>query len=208
MDDIIPFPETDERPSAESTLPGTPSDAAIVALYWMRDERALEESRKKYGGWCLAAAENILSSREDAEECVNDALFRAWRSIPPDKPAYLGAFLASVTRRLALDRYRAETADKRGGGEVRLCLDELAEIAGSSEEWEPETRAGLRDALNRWLGAQSPPARRIFLLRYWYAYSLRDAARLAGTSVGAAKMSLGRSKKRLRAFLEKEGFTV
>ena len=106
-------------------------DSDIVALFFARDERAVEESRAKYGGWCLAAAENILSSREDAEECVNDALLRAWNAIPPERPLYLGAFLAAIVRRLALDRYRAETAEKRGGCEVRLCLDELAEAVGA-----------------------------------------------------------------------------
>ncbi len=197
-------PEPDIVPDKENFLP----DGEIVALFFARDERALAECRAKYGGWCLAAAEHILSSREDAEECVNDALLRAWNAIPPEKPLYLGAFLAAVVRRLALDRYRAEAAEKRGGCEVRLCLDELAEAVGAGGEWEPEKRNDLRDALERWLRSQSSAARRIFLLRYWYAYPLKDVARLCGTSEGAVKMSLGRSKKRLRAFLKKEGFEV
>ncbi len=185
------------------------SDAGIVALYFARDERAVEISREKYGSWCMAAAEGILSSREDAEECVNDALLRAWNAIPPEKPAYLGAFLASIARRIALDRYRAETAEKRGGGGIRLCLDELAEVVGDNPAVEdPGAENGLRDALERWLREQSPEQRRIFLLRYWYAYPVAEAAEKCGVSVGAAKMSLGRSKKRLRKFLEKEGFQV
>ena len=73
-------------------------DAEIVALYWQRDPQAIEETDSKYGSYCRAIALRICQNREDAEECVNDALFRAWRSIPPEKPAYLGAYLASVTR--------------------------------------------------------------------------------------------------------------
>lgn len=40
----------------------------------------------------------------------------------------LSAFLAKITRNLSLDRYDAKHAEKRGGGEVPLLLDELAEV--------------------------------------------------------------------------------
>ena len=49
-------------------------DQAIIALYWSRDQRALEESQRKYGPLCFRLSESILASREDAEECVSDGL--------------------------------------------------------------------------------------------------------------------------------------
>ena len=188
----------------------TAEDEEILSLFLARDEGAIAACRDKYGGRCRAVAENILSSPEDAEECVSDALLRAWGAIPPERPRFLGAWLAAVTRRLALDRYRAETAEKRGGGDLRLCLDELADAAGDGDPWSTEdaARERLRDALNRFLAGERPEARRIFLRRYWYACSVADVARLSGKSEAAVKMSLSRTKKRLRAFLEKEGFSV
>ena len=66
----------------------------------------------------------------------------------------------------------------------------------------------LRDLLNLWLSKEPILPRTIFLWRYWYAYSIEDVAQLAGKSEGAVKMSLSRSKKRLQAFLNKEGFKV
>ncbi len=204
-------PGTDERDG----MPGVgeeriAEDAAILDRFFARDEEAIGACRDKYGGRCRAVAENILGSPEDAEECVSDALLRAWGAIPPERPRFLGAWLATVTRRLALDRYRAETAEKRGGGEVRLCLDELADAAGDGDPWntEEDTRERLRDALNRFLAKETPEARRIFLRRYWYACSVAECARREGKSEAAVKMSLSRTKKRLRAFLEKEGFSV
>ena len=219
MEQTIPESRSAARDKPEAgTVPDGPvlcEDGDIVALLFARDEQAVELCRMKYGGRCRAAAENILASPEDAEECLNDTWLRAWNAIPPDRPRYLGAYLAAVTRRVALDRYRAETAEKRGGGEVPLCLDELAEAVGGGESWgsggsptDEETRDHLRDALNRFLAGEKPAARRIFIWRYWYAYPLAEVARLAGKSEGAVKMSLGRTKRRLKAYLEKEGFSV
>ena len=203
------FPhETDEREEVQDAPDA--GDEAILALFFARDEEAIEACRDKYGKRCRAAAESILSSPEAAEECVSAPWLRAWEAIPPERPRYLGAYLAAVTRRLALDRYRAETAEKRGGGEIPLCLDELADAAGDGEPWsaDEDFHNRLRDALNSFLEKEKPAARRIFLWRYWYAYPLSEVARLAGKSEGAVKMSLGRTKRRLRKHLEREGFSV
>ncbi len=204
-------PGTDERDERTDRGEGLfAEDAEILDRFFARDEGAIGICRDKYGGRCRAVAENILGSPEDAEECVSDTWLRAWRAIPPQRPRFLGAWLAAVTRRLALDRYKAETAEKRGGGEIRLCLDELADAAGDGDPWntEEDARERLRDVLNRFLAGERPEARRIFLRRYWYACSVAECARREGKSEAAVKMSLSRTKKRLRAFLEKEGFSV
>ena len=47
-------------------------DTHIIELYFNRDEAALQETNVKYGAYCFRIAKNILESREDSEECVND----------------------------------------------------------------------------------------------------------------------------------------
>lgn len=92
-------------------------DEKIVQLYWDRDERAIPETAAKYGSYCTSIAQNILGSAEDAEECVNDTYISAWNSIPPYRPGNLCTFLGKLTRNLSLNRYRYNTARKRGTGE-------------------------------------------------------------------------------------------
>ena len=43
-------------------------DTAIIDLYWKRDERAIEETDRKYGNYCYTVADNVLNNREDSEE--------------------------------------------------------------------------------------------------------------------------------------------
>ena len=56
-------------------------DAEIIDLYWQRDQRAIDETHGKYGGFLAGIAWNILRSHSDAEECVNDTYLRTWNEM-------------------------------------------------------------------------------------------------------------------------------
>lgn len=182
-------------------------DHQIIELYWARSESAIEETSSKYGSYCGAIAYRILQDREDTEECVSDTWLKAWNAMPPKRPGKLSAFLGTITRNLALKRWESRSAEKRGGGQVSLALEELeGSIADPADS--PEEQAILLDALNRFLSGLSPQARIIFLRRYWYLCPVEEIARMGKMSEGAVKMSLHRSRRALRRQLEKEGFSL
>ena len=128
-------------------------DAEIIALYWERDQKAVEATEQKYRHYCKKIALNIVGCDEDAEECVNDTWLGAWESIPPARPEVLGAFLGKITRNIALNRVRDRDRMKRGGGTEALPFDELGEcIADSGSGPEETAEAGeLTALLNRFL---------------------------------------------------------
>ena len=116
-------------------------DQGIIALFFKRSEQAIEETDKKYGGYCYSIAYNILSNREDSEESVSDTYLAAWNTIPPQNPKLLNAFLAKITRYISIDRWRKLGAKCRGGGEVTLSLEELNEcVDGKNVEKELSDR--------------------------------------------------------------------
>lgn len=181
-------------------------DNDIVELYWKRSESAISQSEKKYGRYCGVIAGNILSSKEDTEECVNDTWMKAWNNIPPARPNRLSVFFGRITRNLAIDRYRRNKAEKHGGGQTAICLEELAECVSGSGEFPDDFI--LRDAVNRFLHELPPERSRIFMLRYWYMYPIKEIAGKTDTSEGAVKMSLQRTRSALKKFLEEEGFEI
>lgn len=67
-------------------------DEKIIALYWNRNEDAITETSSKYGKLCYLVATNILSSREDSEECVNDTYLGLWNTIPVQRPSRFSVF--------------------------------------------------------------------------------------------------------------------
>ena len=106
-------------------------DYQIVDLYWDRKETAITETDKKYGKMLRSLSYSLLSSREDAEECVNDTYLGAWNTMPDARPMYLGPFLSKITRRISIDRWRHEHRGKRGG--VNSIVEELTECIPDEE---------------------------------------------------------------------------
>ena len=166
-------------------------DSEIIELYFNRDEAAVTQTSAKYGRYCGAIAFRVLHSREDSEECVNDTWWKAWNSIPPERPRILSAFLGTITRNLALHRYEKQHAGKRGGGETAAALEELAEVLASGDVTEAEAilqteGSELTELLNGFLGGLSPDARVIFLQRYWYMEPVKEIAAGLGVSEGSS----------------------
>lgn len=183
-------------------------DAEIVRLYWARDQLAITESDRKYGSLCGSIAMNILHSREDSEECVNDTWGQAWNNIPPQRPDHLGAYLGRIVRNLSLNRWRKRRAEKRGGGGVEVLLSELGECLpqeGSGLLCEEERLSGV---IARWLLTLQAEDRIVFLRRYWYGDALETIAKARGTGANHLAVRMHRLRKKLREYLEKEGVAV
>ena len=184
-------------------------DERIIELYWNRNREAIAETEKKYGGYCFTIANGILKSCEDAEECVNDTYFKTWNSMPPVHPKILSAFLGKITRNLAFSRYRLETAEKRGGGEIDLVLDELGECVSGCDSVEKALELSeLKDSLNVFLKSLSEDKRNMFLRRYWYCDSISEIAARFSVSEASAAMKLVRIRRKLKLFLTERGFEV
>lgn len=183
------------------------SDGEIVGLYFQRDESAIRETAEKYGNYCYRIAMNILACHEDAEETVNDTWTNTWQAIPPARPNRLSLFLAAITRNLSFNRYRAAHAQKRGGGEFALVLEELEDcIPSSGENAEKKLLAKeLGEAVSRFLKASASRERVLFLRRYYFGDSLGLAAERVGISENHAAVLLLRLRKALKRYLEKEG---
>ena len=176
-------------------------DNGIIELFWQRSEDALTECVKKFGNYCMTIARNILGNDNDADECVNDTWLRAWNAIPPARPSRLIAFLGKITRNLALNRYEAAHAQKRGGGNIELALDELADIPV------PENTDGeeITKTIDAFLRAEPVDNADIFLKRYWYLHGVKEIASEYGYSESKIASLLFRMRGRLRQKLESEG---
>ena len=184
-------------------------DNVIIDMYFARDEQAIGSTRDKYGRLLRSIAYGILRSHEDSEECENDTYLKTWNSIPPVRPASLQAFLAKITRNLSLDRYDRMHAQKRGGGEVPLMIEELEE--GIPDESAQRTdddsdSEELKRIINEFLGTLADDARKIFMRRYFFGDSVKEIADKYGFGVSKVKMSLSRSRESLQAVLNKEGY--
>ena len=184
-------------------------DHKIVELYLLRDEAAIRHTAEKYGSRLQSLAYGIVEDRQTAEECENDTYLKAWNSIPPHEPKnYFYAFLAKITRHLALNCCRDRNRLKRG---ALIC-----ELSAEMEQCIPAPNDGecrvddvvLRDAINAFLGSLDEEKRNLFVRRYWYMDSVSAISKRFGLSESKVKTTLFRCRKRLREQLEKEGYIL
>ena len=184
-------------------------DQAIIDLYWAREERAIEETTQKYGGSCRSIAQNILGNRSDTEECLNDTWLQTWNSLPPQRPAILPVYLGTITRNLSLNRCRRANAQKRGRGVPELAYEELQESVPDGTTVEQQVNAReLGRALDRFLRTLPQKDACIFLRRYWYMDPNVQIARRYGMTEGGVKTNLHRTRKKLKTYLQQEGYAL
>ena len=179
-------------------------DVQIVMLYFERNERAISESDLKYGKILRSLSFSYLSSKEDAEECVNDTYLDAWNTIPPQRPNYLGAYLSKIARRISIDRFRHDHRAKRGGfenltAELTECIPD-----GSPSPADELEQQRLGNAINAFLASLSAERRVMFVQRYFFAKQISDIADTLGLSESNVKVTLHRLREALRRTLEQE----
>ena len=185
----------------------TVDDKELIKLYFDRNELAVTETQRKFGGYLYTIAHNILGSVQDAEECVNDVLMRLWDHIPPANPENVYAYFASVARSVARKRYQKNHALKRGGNEAELVLDELRDCCTDPDTVEQKIDSrSLRDAITDFLDTLKPEQQTIFVQRYWYVCPIEDIAEDLGISKSKVSVTLMRTRQKLRKHLEQEGF--
>ncbi len=182
-------------------------DTKIISLYWDRDQQAISETAVKYGHYCHQIAWNILSDQRDAEESVNDTYLSAWNTIPPHRPQILSTFLGKITRRISIDRWRRRTADKRGGGELTLALEELEGCLPSAEDVQKTVeRRQLLRSIDQFLAQLPQQQRDIFVSRYWFLAPVKQIAQVYGLGESQTKMQLKRIREKLVRHLQEEDY--
>ena len=184
-------------------------DEKIVSLYWDRDERAIGETEEKYDRYLTKIAMNILNNYHDSRERVNDTYLAAWNSMPPHRPSVLSTYLAKITRRLSIDIFRHRNREKRKGSEYAISLSELGDcVSGGNTTEEIINVKLLADAIGIYLRTLPEEARTLFIGRYYFLDSLKEAAAYCGMTESKAKSLLHRTRLGLKEYLIKEGFDL
>lgn len=184
-------------------------DEEILDLYYSRNETAIIETNSKYGSYCYSIANNILQSHENSEECVNDTWLKAWNSIPPNRPTFFSAFLAKITRHLAINKFKYEMAIKRGGSVTVVAINELEEcISGTYDITSSLDFKELENSLNTFLASLPVRDGNIFICRYFFVMEITEIANKYMLKDNTVSAILSRTRKKLKKHLEKEGYAL
>ncbi|MCL1866034.1 MAG: sigma-70 family RNA polymerase sigma factor [Oscillospiraceae bacterium] len=183
------------------------TDSQLIDLYQTRSEDAIGETQKRYGAYCRAIAMNVLHNAEDADECVNDVYLSVWNLIPPQSPTSFSSFIGRITRNISLDKFRKNTSQKRGGGGADLLFSELEACIPARNNVEEGVVVNLlSEAVDSFLSTLSQSDMTYFMSRYWYGCGVCEIAGRFKVGESKVKVSLHRTRKKLRTYLETRGY--
>lgn len=184
-------------------------DEEIVELFFRRDERAIDETSRKYGNYCYTIASNILGNSQDVDECLDDTYMKVWRSIPPTRPRIFKTFLAKITRNLAFNMFEMHRTQKRGGGVIVEVLDELYEcIPDNSNVEQRALESELVSIIRDFVRNLPEREADIFTCRYFYTESIEEIAKKLGLKKNNVSVILNRLRDKLADRLKKEEYLV
>ena len=179
-------------------------DAKIIELFFARDESAINETDRKYGGLCYSVADNILNSRADSEECINDTYLGLWNAIPKQWPKRFSVFVSRIARNLSLKKFEYLSAAKRNP-EAICSFEELGDCVSGKDYIENELENKLiEETIDKFLWQQGKEKRNIFIYRYWYFESISSICKRTGFSQSKVKSILFTLRQKLRKYIESE----
>jgi RNA polymerase sigma-70 factor (ECF subfamily) len=171
------------------------SDAVVVARVLRGDVEAFRGLVERYRDRYARYAFHMLGNREDAEEALQDAFVRAYRSLARcEDPERFGAWLF----RILVNRCRTLGA-RRGRRARTFVVDEVA-LLGAAEE-HPAAATAWREEIDRALQQLRGDQREAFLLKYVEEMGYDEMSQLTGVGVSALKMRVMRACERLRELL-------
>lgn len=181
-------------------------DTEIIALFFSRSERAIYETKQRYGAYLMGIANNLLHNQQDSEEVVSDCYLRAWNSIPPTKPNVLRHFLSHITRNLAIDRLKYRHAESRNSD----LLEELKECFtnGDDATHQAVEEKELGESLNHFLSTLEREECALFLARYYDGESIKAMAKHYALTERQVKYRLALCRSKCKEFFMREGITL
>ena len=179
----------------------------IIDLLWQRKEEGLVALQENFKAYCGKIASQVLSQREDVEECLNDTWLKAWHAIPPERPQFLRAYLGKIVKNASINKLKMLKAKKRFSENFTESVEELGEdLHLSSDNVEEQVnQQALVDALNQFLEKQKKETRIFFVRKYFYHNESQEIAKAFQVTESKVKVSLHRTRQALAKYLEDEG---
>lgn len=177
-------------------------DAVLVAAVAGRDQEALRELYRRYGGAVCALAQRVCRDRELAEEVCQTVFTELWSR--PERfdsgRGKLRTWLLTQAHSRAVDAVRSEAARRRRQErEGQMAPTAPAEVESRVHE------AALADHVRQAVARLPDDERQAILLAYFGGHSYRETAALLGAPEGTVKSRIRSGLAHLRRILGTEG---
>jgi len=178
-------------------------EAAAVARAKAGDGEAFRGLVERHSGALFRLAYRMTGNEHDAEDVVQDALFKAYRSLDRfEDRSQVGSWLYRIAANCAFDVLRAR--QRRDRHFMSPDADDDVVPDAPSADPGPERLAASGDIRRRVeaaMGRMSARERSAFVLRHFEGLSLEETGQALGMDVSATKQSVLRAVRKVRQVL-------
>jgi RNA polymerase sigma-70 factor, ECF subfamily len=171
-------------------------DRDLVVLAGRGDAGALASLYDRHGGAAYLLAYRISGQRQAAEDLVQDAFLKVWRSAGSYRAARgsVRTWVLSIVHNQAIDQLRAAASRRRTQELVELSAVTYQPSDAFNEAWLGSRKEQVREALDT-----LPPAQlEVIELSYFSGYTHAEISALLGLSLGTVKSRLRLAMKKIK----------
>ena len=176
-------------------------DLGLLRRIQARDTTALGTLYDSYGSLLYAVVLRIVGNAADAEDVLQDAWMQVWRQASnyDARRGAVGAWLLTVARSRALDRFRSKSARSRAEGGLDPATNPVPPDPAANA-----VQSQLTDRLRTALATLTPEQRNVLELAYFRGMSQTEIATQLGTPLGTVKSWTRQGLLRLREVVPRE----
>ncbi|MBT3285978.1 MAG: sigma-70 family RNA polymerase sigma factor [Victivallales bacterium] len=179
-----------------------PATGELIARVQAGDIEFYEEVVRRYQTSVLQVVSGMLYDRNNTEELAQQVFVNAYLHLDSfDVARDFGPWIRTIARNAVREHLRTTSRYTRRLEAYATILE--VQLAGNDRAAAREER--LREQLAHCLGKLSERSAALVQMRYQKRQSFADMARGLGTSAGALRNQLSRTRAKLRACIEKAG---
>lgn len=172
----------------------TYTEQELVEGLLARDKQAYAYLYDHYSRALLTVIGKFISSREMAEDVLQDVFVKIWQNIGSYDPlrGRIYTWMINIARNQAIDRTRSREFSQQGS--TQGLTEMIAETKMNS--------SGVRDVgLNRILNSLPEESRKLLDLAYFQGYTHEEIAQMTNTPLGTVKTRIRNTIIQLRKIL-------
>lgn len=176
-------------------------DERLVELAVGGDAYAFETLMQKHESRMFAVALRMCANREDAQDCLQDAMLRIYKAMPSFKgQSSFSTWAYRITMNTCLDDLRRKKVRKATSLDAMLDLGWSPVDPGDTPEKHADN-AEMRRELSKAIQQLPEDMRAAIVLRDIQGFSYDEIAQMLDANVGTIKSRISRGRERLRDIL-------
>jgi RNA polymerase sigma-70 factor (ECF subfamily) len=182
------------------------ADEDLISLVQTKDAEAFAVLYDRHGRVAYSLAYRMMGERQAAEDLVQDAFLKLWRSARSYRPqrGSVRTWLLSIVHNQGIDQIRSSASRRRTQDKVEASAPRFQPSEAFAQSWRNAQREQVREALKTLPQEQL----KVLELAYFSGYTHVEIAELLDLPLGTVKGRMRLGLKKVKDYFDSRGMVV